>query len=328
MIKAILSGKDKIEKIKTIGTISTNSLFDSELERKFVETFSLMNNSQRKVQITKSLVNNKAGYILKINDIVWEIEPQVSLDRLDGVSVKCKPDFIIRPITQKYKKPVAVFTDGFHYHKDRIADDTLKREAIRRSGRFVLWSLSYDDVSNAVDNEADISTRIIDCSRYPMYQKSYKMMLDRKNVSNINPDKKTSFELLMYYLENERSEEILAAHASAYAYSLINPQVAANREEFNKWDQMYVNIKQNTEFTDKDYLFAKTIFGTYVGDRSRPILNVYSALGKGEDMVTVFAVLNDKADADDNFKKQWNGFIHFSTGNVLYHATHRCRLYS
>lgn len=312
MIKAILSGKDKIEKIKTIGTISTNSLFDSELERKFVETFSLMNNSQRKVQITKSLVNNKAGYILKINDIVWEIEPQVSLDRLDGVSVKCKPDFIIRPITQKYKKPVAVFTDGFHYHKDRIADDTLKREAIRRSGRFVLWSLSYDDVSNAVDNEADISTRIIDCSRYPMYQKSYKMMLDRKNVSNINPDKKTSFELLMYYLENERSEEILAAHASAYAYSLINPQVAANREEFNKWDQMYVNIKQNTEFTDKDYLFAKTIFGTYVGDRSRPILNVYSALGKGEDMVTVFAVLNDKADADDNFKKQWNGFIHFS----------------
>ena len=48
--------------------------------------------------------------------------------------------------------PVAVFTDGFMYHKDIVTDDTLKREAIRRSGNFRVWSLSYKDVQSVFSN--------------------------------------------------------------------------------------------------------------------------------------------------------------------------------
>ncbi|NLG33364.1 MAG: DUF1998 domain-containing protein, partial [Syntrophomonadaceae bacterium] len=147
MLKAILSGKDNLEMITKLGNIPVNSLFESELEGKFIAALEQMGHETRRITITKQLVNNKEGYLLKVGSCLWEIEPQVMLDNLYGVPVQSRADFVIWPVrTPEGQKPVAVFTDGFLYHKDKVADDTLKREAIRRSGRFRVWSLTWKDV--------------------------------------------------------------------------------------------------------------------------------------------------------------------------------------
>jgi DEAD/DEAH box helicase domain-containing protein len=44
-------------------------------------------------------------------------------------------------------KPVAVFLDGYEYHRDKLADDTAKRLAIVQSGRYLQWSLTWNDVN-------------------------------------------------------------------------------------------------------------------------------------------------------------------------------------
>ncbi|MDO4556273.1 MAG: DEAD/DEAH box helicase, partial [Lachnospiraceae bacterium] len=104
LLKAILSGKDNIEKIDRLSRVSVNPLFDSELERRFIEAMNQMGNDSRKVSVSKALVNNKEGYVLKVNDAVWEIEPQVILDAEQGVSVKSKPDFVIWPVKADGRK--------------------------------------------------------------------------------------------------------------------------------------------------------------------------------------------------------------------------------
>ena len=37
---------------------------------------------------------------------------------------------------------IAVFTDGFEFHRDRIAKDMLQRQAVWHAGDNLVWSLS------------------------------------------------------------------------------------------------------------------------------------------------------------------------------------------
>jgi DEAD/DEAH box helicase domain-containing protein len=45
---------------------------------------------------------------------------------------------------------IAVFTDGFEFHRDRIAKDMLQRQAVWRAGDTLVWSLSWNDVQAAL----------------------------------------------------------------------------------------------------------------------------------------------------------------------------------
>ncbi len=68
-----------------------------------------------------------------------------------GVVIPSKPDFVLWPETNPASLPMAVFLDGWQYHKDRIGDDIAKRMAIARSGRFNVWSLTYDDIERFLE---------------------------------------------------------------------------------------------------------------------------------------------------------------------------------
>lgn len=49
--------------------------------------------------------------------------------------------------------PVAVFTDGWQYHKHIVAEDLAKRMAVAKSGRFAVWTLTWDDIDAALRAE-------------------------------------------------------------------------------------------------------------------------------------------------------------------------------
>jgi DEAD/DEAH box helicase domain-containing protein len=175
MLKSILSGKDKIEVINKINDIPVNPLFDSELEQRFMEAVRLKVGA---ANVSDTIRNGKHSYYMKLDELVWEIEPQVLLDAGEGVKVTSKPDFVFWPINAAGHLPVAVFTDGFLYHKDIVADDTVKREAIRRSGNFRVWSLSYKDVQSVFAPQGDYATVTLESEKMPygkvMYQNTIK----------------------------------------------------------------------------------------------------------------------------------------------------------
>jgi DEAD/DEAH box helicase domain-containing protein len=80
------------------------------------------------------------------------IEPQVDLGHLQGVAVPSRADFVFYPERPEPEElPIVVFTDGYEYHADpnaglRTGIDTAQRMALMRSGRYRVWSLTWDDV--------------------------------------------------------------------------------------------------------------------------------------------------------------------------------------
>ncbi len=95
----------------------------------------------------QDVVNNKTGYYLKLGSQAYRVGLQVELGPSQGVSVPCRADFVFYPARERPgMRPIAVFTDGFGYHKNRIGRDTAQRMALVQSGKFWVWSLSWKDV--------------------------------------------------------------------------------------------------------------------------------------------------------------------------------------
>ncbi len=302
LLKSILSGRNNIRKINKLGNISANALFDSELEKKFIESLPVMNNDKRSVTVNQTLVNGKEGYILKVNDYLWEIEPQVNLGPSDGVSVKCKPDFIIRPLFGTNKKSVAVFTDGFSFHKDITADDTAKREAIRRSGNYVVWSLSYKDVQSLFQNQGEYYTETLDYTKMPSGAQLFQKVIKSNGIEPISLMKIGNYEMLMYYLSIEDAEIIFQVHALAYRWSLIDTTVTKNPNIKAVWENKIAELSKALYKSDKRY----DLGGIWAPRETSSHLTVYTGSNQADGVV--FAVLNDESSSrTDKYEKEWNG---------------------
>jgi len=154
MLTAILEQKDEIIEIDSVSNISVNVLFDSELEARFMEALRRSKPGGEPVQLTKEVVNGKPGWFLKLASTSYRIEPQVELGEANGVTVPSKPDFVFYPVRSGHGLPVAVFTDGFRYHADvtagnlRIGHDMAQRMALIKSGKYRVWSLTWQDVES------------------------------------------------------------------------------------------------------------------------------------------------------------------------------------
>lgn len=149
LLGQIVEQQGALKPVKTIGeVVANNSLFDSELERRFIEALRRRPaDGSSRFEVKEEIVRGKPGYFLKAGENVWRLEPQVELGPDKGVVIPCKPDFVLWPDTAGGHLPIAVFLDGWQYHKDRIGEDIAKRKAVARSGRFGVWSLTYDDVA-------------------------------------------------------------------------------------------------------------------------------------------------------------------------------------
>ncbi|MDR0380715.1 MAG: DUF1998 domain-containing protein [Oscillospiraceae bacterium] len=324
LLKQILSGKENLVEIPKLGAVPVNGLFESELERRFIEALSQMGNQSRTLIIDKGLVHNKEGYLLKIGDAIWEIEPQVKLDAASGVVVETRADFVLWPIKTGGKpKPVAIYTDGFLYHKDKVADDTLKREAIRRSGKFRIWSLSWKDVQSVFKAKGNYAVDALTASKMPSGNRMYIPAVKEADAERLHPDRMPPMELLAQYLENPEAEKLFTAHAVAYAFSLLSPGDMRNSITFADWKLSIGSIKEMLDLDSPDFEFGKTIFGLWKPRTSNSHMTVYGGVvaddmqkNKFEADAIVYSVLDDsKANRTEKYESEWNDFWRFY--NVL-----------
>jgi len=320
LLKSILSGKGNVEKINRINDIPVNPLFDSELERRFMEA---IRTKVGAANVNDSIRNGKHSYYIKLGNFAWEIEPQVLLDAEQGVKVKCKPDFVFWPVSAPDHLPVAVFTDGFTYHKDIVADDTLKREAIHRSGNFRVWSLSFKDVQNVFTTQGDYATDTLEATKMPSGTRMYLSTVKKEQAEELNPSKLSAFDQLIFYLENPDAEKLFRVHAYAYGLSLLEPGLMKNNLAFARWSETVEKIKDQTHYTDTTYLFPGTAFGTWVPRQNNAHLAIYSGIlpdqMKNGGQPAVCAILKDeKEKRSDRYEHEWNGFFHFT--NVMQFA--------
>ena len=146
----------------SLSSIKVNVNFDSELEKNFVEAIKQYKQYPNQINLSgsqdepifpelkKEIFNGKTGYLLKIGQEKWRIETQVTLNERDNVTIQTTADFVFYPISRNRPelKPIAIYTDGWEYHQDRLQDDFEKRLAILRSQNYLCWSLTWEDVNS------------------------------------------------------------------------------------------------------------------------------------------------------------------------------------
>ena len=155
LIEKLLKKKDTLTQTDSLGDVRVTGTFDSHLEKMFVESLRRITRDPAPVDLTLEIFGGRQGWRLRWGgqgedvDVLWEIHQQVDLGHSEGVMIKCRPDFVLVPVRTNdgvERLPIAVFTDGWVFHRDRITDDFAKRMAVIRSGRYVVWSLDYHDV--------------------------------------------------------------------------------------------------------------------------------------------------------------------------------------
>lgn len=159
VLEDLVASLGQLERVETINEIYINPNFDSVLEARFIESLKRLGGvgSIPPVKLVQDVVNAKAGFVLEVGSQRYKIEPQVNLGKSDGVSVASKPDFVLWPWSaSKARRPIAVFCDGWAYHKESLREDALKRSALVNSGHFWVWSVTHNDVTAAL--KGDLST--------------------------------------------------------------------------------------------------------------------------------------------------------------------------
>jgi len=147
IIKDILSFRESVKKVETLTGVQATGLFDSELEERFLVEIGRYRKDSISANLQKRITTRqRPGFLLEIGDNVYEIEQQVEFKESDGVAFSCKADFVFYPLRNSALRPIVVFTDGFTYHKDRLGKDSAQRMALMASGKYIVWTLTWEDI--------------------------------------------------------------------------------------------------------------------------------------------------------------------------------------
>ncbi|HHC25675.1 MAG TPA: DUF1998 domain-containing protein, partial [Desulfobacterales bacterium] len=154
LLGRLLDGESSPVAIDTVDDIIINPAFESELEAFFISA--LHGAKKEGTKIVQQVIQGKPAYHLTVQNRYYTVEPQVTLDDKDNVVISSRPDFLIRKIDSRSTgqfKPIAVFLDGFRFHRSSVESDSAKRLAIIRSGRYHVWSLTWNDVSTYMSGD-------------------------------------------------------------------------------------------------------------------------------------------------------------------------------
>lgn len=346
MLTGILDPSNKRSRVTTVSKINTNKLFDSGLEQQFIEALRCMHAHPfaesddakgRRAIVKDEFINSKPGYSITVNGSVWNVEPQVALGPADGVAIPCKPDFVLTVsnidesgdvVEHDGRKPVAIFTDGLQYHAGIVAQDSLKREALRQAG-YRIWSLDYDDVIGYVQGKD--AAQLADPMLAPKSMPSpvaYKSTIG-KRTDEFNPSEVSAMAMLEYYLAEPDTERIFAIQALAMSYAL-NPR--NKNVEPQAVDMLHRNEALHGEnestfmicssWNPSNCTRLKFQSGLCIGEDMRTtephVGMVFSdiqrdaAKAKNDDYNPLDALDENEAEA---FKTQWAAFWHFA--NVM-----------
>ena len=325
MLKQILSGRDSLEKIKSISPISVNTLLDSMLEAKFLETLAKASVNGKPIEMNKAVVGGKEGYTLTIGENLWRLELQVPVTGDQGVKVPSKPDFVFRPQRNPGRQPVAVFTDGKTYHIDIAGVDVQKRMAIREGLGWTVWSLTWQDVMEKSDKKEESTVKSVLDPETLASANLTKETLERHHLGDVSH--KSSFDLLLEYLAAPDGDDRFRTYAFAETLGMLQLKESGDKDYMAEWSKGYSALN-DLRWTVPVPEYKKVLFGIH---EPVPGLKVYACLpadgvkgatgadGKpvrifDETKVTAVAVLDD-ALPEKQLIPAWRGFLHI--GNLL-----------
>jgi DEAD/DEAH box helicase domain-containing protein len=161
-IQTLKENADKVVPVTGLREVKISPLVESELEARFLEALRKLGNALKQdhkiseFEWRPEFYAGEAGWYMRLGEQRYFIRRQVELGAEQDVAIKSRADFVIVPLGNIKLKPIAIFTDGYQYHKDRVALDTAQRMAIIASNHYWVWSLTYEDVQNILDDKTTL----------------------------------------------------------------------------------------------------------------------------------------------------------------------------
>ncbi|MFH1953313.1 MAG: DEAD/DEAH box helicase [Pseudomonadota bacterium] len=319
LLDEILKHREKLVQIDTLRNVKINALFDSELEARFVEALQRSRSDDRPMTLSKSVVNAKPGYFLKIAGRAWYMEPQVKLGPDDGVSVPSKADFVLRPARSRDNAlPIAVFTDGFFYHKDRIGLDMAQRAAIVRSRKYRVWSLSWRDVENRYKSQGNYFENFLNPADSPSGKDMDRFMEHYGAGPLCRLHKADSFEWLLRFLEDP-AEDMWRACAFVHGLMTLDAKRFSTPESIGTWTE---KVRHAFPEGIREAMASSSdegLYGLIERDNAAtgPLLKLFSTVDKTAvsnghmDRMRLACCLFNSAENRENetFEELWNGYL-------------------
>ncbi|MFW6415283.1 MAG: Zn-binding domain-containing protein [Thermodesulfobacteriota bacterium] len=221
ILSNILSHRDQLVQVPNLQGVSVQGLLDSELEALFLEGIQQWGRRGISVEMRKEVVRGKPGNFLRIQDQTYEIEPQVELGSSQGINIPSRADFVFWPARSSQQvKPVAVFTDGLNFHRQRIGLDLAQRMAILASGKYHVWNLSWKDVNAQIQSNAQRIADLLQPEESPLGRQAFNQLLSKLKLESYRDwTRKDSFSILSHFLENpDRSDMQHFAFALAVSW--------------------------------------------------------------------------------------------------------------
>ncbi len=293
-------GEGLIE-IDTIEHIPIDPLVDSTLERIFLQYLNEWEGADLKVKYETTTKR----YTLSVGNHEWIIDCQVLLDHRSGVDIHSKPDFLLSPVNADQGLPVAVFMDGFTYHKDRLADDTQKRMSILASERYHVWSLTWDDLMNENDRKfRDFFP--LHSSRETPFNDFIRTL--ESEIGNLNVQKAArhagSFGLLKVYLTDPDPKKW---RALAYCHAILNVQHSSSVETLIQYAPQWFMEEWSSNPNHR--------FGAFwIHDHEEMRSGCVAVCLKNHESIDpstlrVFVYFNDCPENEKSIRHTWNGFL-------------------
>ena len=325
LLAEILSYRDNLVKTGNINDISFNTFIESELEARFLGALKLYRSPALPLMIKNDLVNGKPGYFLKVGNRAYYIEPQVKLDKFNGVSIPSRADFVIRSARIKDGiKPIALFLDGFTWHRDRVGIDMAQRMAIVQTGKFHVWSLSWHDIENKFKSQQNFFEDFLNPAELPSGS-NLNTLLEGYGLSNFKKlIKYNSFDLLIRFLENP-DEKQWKRFIFVISLLSLDPNRFANNETIKEWinnieELLPDEIAEKIMGNDCPDLTHSCLYGSY--EKALDVENIFlkqyitaeqqSIQPPGEPLgIRVGCWLNDTEGIKNKneFQSSWNGFL-------------------
>ncbi len=312
LFSKIIDREHSLRKIRGLDEVNLNKLLDSALEQKFV---ALLKDwvQQHNGEFRSAVVRGKDGYAFALNDNLFEIEPQASLGLEDNIQIPSSADFVIWPSDHDVW-PVAVFADGFKFHKDRLGLDTAQRTALVRSDKCVVWSLTWKDVLQNTDSSHYSDFVPLNHSR-PASSRFIRIAnastAQFGELSTAKDPVPSSMEMLFQYLQNPRKGEW---QARAYLHAVTNHATVDRAQWEKNFDERAPHFLPGEYSGGSDDIIG--IYPSIKGRSACPVsVMVRTSLAgfSSFDIKTIQCLLylDDSADAQaaEGFQKDWNGFL-------------------
>jgi DEAD/DEAH box helicase domain-containing protein len=159
LLDRLIKAGEKRVKREALADFKPTQLFGSMLERRFVDRLQAWVESSGGAW-KRTIIAGTEGFQFswsgrhRDQNRVWELQLQPTLGSAQGVMKQSQPDFMLRCDDESIL-PIAIFTDGFEFHctppNNRLADDFAKRRAILESGRYHVWSITWDDLKSEAE---------------------------------------------------------------------------------------------------------------------------------------------------------------------------------